>query len=134
MTDPTCPDRFPELIIVGSTADEVADKHFVRSAREVGDYEPFDVYETDEEYVARLFAPDLKPEDLDITIEENVLTVHGLIKQAPSVEGVSYRVEGEFTRFARFLIRIDAEKIQVGLENETLTVSIPKLRPRNQNE
>jgi HSP20 family protein len=98
-----------------------------------------DVYETEATYVARLAVPGLKPEDFDITVQQNTLTISGKVNREEP-EGAHYLVReqafGEFTRSIQFACPVDVEKVQASLSNGILTVTTPKAenaRPRRIN-
>jgi HSP20 family protein len=111
---------------------------FVRPGRwNAGDsWTALDVYETEADYVARLAVPGLKPEDFDITVQQNVLTMSGRVQQAQP-EQAHYLVReqpyGEFSRSIQFPCPIDVEKIEAHLTDGMLTIKAPKAetaRPR----
>ncbi len=90
-----------------------------------------DMYETDEAFVVKASASGLKPEDIEINITNNVLTIRGETKQEEKVEGARYhRVERRYGRFERSVAlptRVDADKVQATLKDGVLTVEIPKV-------
>ena len=52
-----------------------------RMTREVGGYSlPLDVCETDDEFIIRAAAPGMRPEDLDVSVKEDTLTIRGEMK------------------------------------------------------
>lgn len=96
---------------------------------------PVDVYSTDDEIVIQAAVPGLKPEDVDITIEGEALTIRGELP-AP-LENVNYlfqeRPAGKFVRVLSLNIPVDAGKAEAAFENGLLTLLIPKaeaIRPR----
>src|SRR5260370_5768096 len=61
-----------------------------------------DIYETEHELVVKADLPDVKPEDLDIRVENNILTIRGERKFEKKVnEGNYLRVERAYGSFAR---------------------------------
>jgi HSP20 family protein len=75
--------------------------------------------------------PGVKKEDLDITLENGVLTVKGSRKFEPMgakeqlLLGRSY---GTFTRAFSLPEHLDEEKLQANLDDGVLTIEIPKLQ------
>lgn len=72
--------------------------------------------------------PGVKAEDLDITLENQVLTIKGVRKfdsgqQGQLLLGRSY---GEFSRSFALPDYVDAEKLSANLADGVLTVTIPK--------
>src|ERR1700736_5576776 len=61
-----------------------------------------DIYETEQELVVKADLPDVDPKDLDIRIENNILTIRGERKFEKKVsEGNYLRVERAYGSFAR---------------------------------
>ena len=89
---------------------------------------PLDVYTTPEEVVIHASVPGLKPDDVQITLEGDTLTIKGEVK-AP-VENVDYvlqeRSYGHFTRMLTFNIPIQSDKAEASFENGVLTLVVPK--------
>lgn len=96
-----------------------------------------DLSENAEAYTIELAVPGLKAEQLEIGIENNVLTIKGEIKQETKEEGRTYhRVErryGTFTRSLRLPNTVNAEAISAELNHGVLRLEIPKaeaVKPR----
>jgi len=96
---------------------------------------PLDAYSTDEEVVILASLPGLDPEDVEITIEGDTLTIKGEIPEPP--ENVDYilreRRYGPFSRTLAFNIPVQADKAEASFKNGLLTLIIPKaeeIKPR----
>jgi len=89
-----------------------------------------DVVETEEHFVLRADLPGLSESDVNIEVEDNVLTVSGERKSEHEQRGEGYyRVERSFGSFSRSLTLpegINADSIQAKFENGVLEVRIPK--------
>jgi len=92
-----------------------------------------DLYETADDLVLQALVPGVTPENLDVTIEQNVLTVAGRYPQFVSPEQSRqltwYRKEipsGRFTEQLRLPVPVDASAIQASFENGILTLTMPK--------
>ena len=89
---------------------------------------PLDAYVTSEEIVIQANMPGVKPEDVEITLEGDTLTIRGT-RPAP-LENVNYvlqeRTHGEFQRTLTINVPVDADKAEAKFENGLLTLSIPK--------
>lgn len=74
--------------------------------------------------------PGVKPEDVKISVEENVLTIGGTKQQAAEehTERVHRyeRTYGTFERTFTLPATIDADAIKASFENGVLTVTLPK--------
>jgi HSP20 family protein len=94
-----------------------------------------DIYETEHELVAKADLPEVDPQDLDIRVENNILTIRGERKFEQKVSEDNYlRVERSYGSFARSFTlanTVNAEAIKADYQNGVLTLSIPK-RPETQ--
>ncbi len=91
---------------------------------------PVDIYETEHELVVKADLPDIKPEDLDIRVENNNLTIRGERKFGKKVNEDNYlRVErsyGSFSRSFSLANTVNADAIKADYKDGVLTLSIPK--------
>ena len=89
-----------------------------------------DIYETEQNLVVKADLPDIKPEELDIRVENNILTIRGERKFEKKVNENNYlRVErsyGLFSRSFSLASTVNTEAIQADYKNGVLTLSIPK--------
>jgi HSP20 family protein len=89
-----------------------------------------DIYETENELVLQADLPEVSEKDLDIQIENNLLTIRGERRLAPSVKEENFlRVErtyGSFSRSFRLPTSIDSERIEARYKNGVLTIELPK--------
>jgi len=89
-----------------------------------------DIYETEHELVVKADLPDIDPKDLDIRVENNILTIRGERKFEKQVNEDKYlRVERSYGSFARSFTlanTVNAEAIKADYQNGVLTLSIPK--------
>jgi HSP20 family protein len=88
-----------------------------------------DIYELDEALVIKAELPDMKREDIDVTVENATLTISGERKRASEVKQESYhrseRVFGMFSRAFTLPPMIDAGKIGAEYKDGVLTVRLP---------
>jgi HSP20 family protein len=89
-----------------------------------------DIFETEHELVVKADLPDVKPEDLDIRVENNILTIRGERKFEKKVTEDKYlRVErtyGSFSRSFSLSSTVNTEAINADYKDGVLTLSIPK--------
>jgi HSP20 family protein len=89
-----------------------------------------DIYETEQELVVKADLPDVDPQDLDIRVENNLLTIRGERKLDKKVREENYlRVERSFGSFARSFTlanTVNADAIKADHRNGVLTLTIPK--------
>jgi len=89
---------------------------------------PIDAYITDEELVITASVPGVKPEDVEITLEGDTLTIKGEINGP--LDNVNYMVQerayGKFQRTLRLNIPVQADKAEATFSQGVLTLVIPK--------
>jgi len=89
-----------------------------------------DIYETEQELVVKADLPDIDPKDLDIRVENNILTIRGERKFEKKVSEENYlRVErayGSFSRSFSLANTVNSEAIKADYQNGVLTLTIPK--------
>jgi HSP20 family protein len=89
-----------------------------------------DIYENEHELVVKADLPDVKPEELDIRVENNILTIRGERKFEKKVDEKNYlRVERSYGSFARsfsLATTVNSEAIKAHYNDGVLTLTIPK--------
>jgi HSP20 family protein len=88
-----------------------------------------DIYETEHELVVKADLPDIDPQDLDIRVENNILTIRGERKFEKVNEDNYLRVErayGTFSRSFTLANTVNAEAIKAEYQNGVLRLTIPK--------
>ena len=125
-----------------TTMDRLFDEGFSRPWRlmTTQDYEssfPVDVSQTDEEIEVRASLPGMRPEDVDITVANGVLTIKAQHKEETEDKKRDYyRREirhGSFQRAMSLPTGVDADKAEAHFDNGLLTLRLPKaesLRPK----
>jgi HSP20 family protein len=94
------------------------------------------VSETDRDFEVSLELPGMRKEDIEISLDDNVLTVSG--ERKAHYEGEEngrryHRVESRFGTFSRTLPLpniIDRENVSASYDNGVLTITIPKLEEK----
>jgi len=89
-----------------------------------------DIYETEHELVVKADLPEIDPKDLDIRVENNILTIRGERKFEKRVNEDNYlRVERAYGSFARSFTlanTVNSDAIKADYQNGVLTLNIPK--------
>jgi HSP20 family protein len=89
-----------------------------------------DVFDTQDAVVLKAELAGMKPDDIQIEVEDNVLTIKGERKFEEKVdEERYYRVERRFGTFQRSLALpqgVKADKIEAAYDEGILTVTVPK--------
>jgi HSP20 family protein len=91
---------------------------------------PCDIYETEKELVLKLELPEVKKENVHVTVDNRVLTLRGERKLEENIERENYhRIErsyGEFMRSFTLPTFVNAEKVAADFKDGVLTVTLPK--------
>ena len=98
---------------------------------------PVDIYEEGDRLVVKAAVPGFKAEDLDLAIEDNILTIKGETKSDTTGEEGNYlhreRVHGAFRRSFRMPEKVDVNLGESSYEDGVLTVTFPhreEMRPK----
>jgi HSP20 family protein len=96
-----------------------------------GDWAPrVDIAETDKAFVIKAEIPDVKKEDVKVTVDNGVLTIRGERKQEKEEKGKKFhRVEryyGSFTRSFTLPDNVDETKIKASFKDGILNLQIQK--------
>jgi HSP20 family protein len=96
-----------------------------------------DVHENGDEIVVEAALPGMAPEDVDITITGQTLTLRGEMKASSAENGDQYlyreRRFGTFHRQLQLPVRVEGERADATFEHGVLTLRIPKadeVKPR----
>ncbi len=97
----------------------------------LGEWAPsLDLKETKEALVAKVEVPGMDPKDIQVSLQENLLTIKGEKKQEKEEKDERHhRVErsyGAFTRAIRLPIAVDGEKVTASFKNGLLIITLPK--------
>jgi HSP20 family protein len=125
-----------------STMDRLFDEGFSRPWRFINTeaYDasmPVEVAETDGELVVKASLPGVKPEEVDVTVQNDVLTIKAEHKETEE-EGKRefYRREIRYGSFARSFslpVKVDADQAEASYDNGVLMLRLPKaasVRPK----
>jgi HSP20 family protein len=89
-----------------------------------------DIYENEHELVVKADLPAVDPKDLDVRVENNILTIRGERKFEKKVnESNHLRVErayGAFSRSFSLANTVNSEAIKAGYHDGVLTLTVPK--------
>lgn len=89
-----------------------------------------DVIENDSNVTVRVDLPGLKPEDVQVQVENNILTISGEMGDTVEKDNDRYhyreRTFGSFQRSLRLPNTLDTEKIDATFENGVLNITFAK--------
>jgi HSP20 family protein len=90
---------------------------------------PMDAYRKDDSFLLQLDLPGVAPESIELTVEDNVLTISAERPVPPKGDSVeSVIAERTFGTFARQVVlgkTLDSDRIEASYEGGVLTVAIP---------
>ena len=91
---------------------------------------PLDVVRKGDDTVIRASVPGIKPEDIQVSIEDNVLTIRGHTAEDHQDGDGTFlmreRRSGSFHRALRLPESVDVDKVQPHYLNGVLTITVPK--------
>ena len=90
---------------------------------------PVDIYETENELVLKADLPDLEEKDIDVRVENNLVTIRGERKFEKDNEDNYLRVErtyGPFTRSFSLPNTVNSESVQAEYHNGVLSLHMAK--------
>lgn len=105
--------------------------------RHSGEYPALNIWSNEVEAVIKAELPGFAPEDIEISVLQNTLTLRGTRQADELKEGETYhrqeRWNGRFTRSLELPFDVEKERIEADFRNGLLTVRLPRAaedRPR----
>ena len=96
-----------------------------------------DVVENNDAFIVKASVPGMDPDDLDITISDNVLIIKGEYKSDETISEEKYHVRerryGSFGRSISLPMSVNADEVEASYESGVLTLTVPKaeeVKPR----
>jgi HSP20 family protein len=148
-------DPLREALSLRRVMDELFEQSFVNPRWARGGQSqmmPIDVHENDQGYRVRIALPGVKPEDIDVTLNQNTLAVRGHVQYGTSEQPQGQQEAGQERQQGNWLMReigygtfersitfdrpIDPDHIQTEYEHGILTMKLPvseASRPRRIN-
>lgn len=125
-----------EMVSLKQAMDHLMEEAFVgprRLADLWGDsrrYVALDMYETKNDIVVKVSLPGVKPEEVDISLTGDLLTIKGEFKQEEETKDKHYmrqeRRYGAFSRELTLPVEVKSDKAEATYENGILTLNFPK--------
>ncbi len=134
MADITRWDPFAEMATLRHTVDRLFDDirpwRLVSPGEDGGGFFPVDLYETADDVVVKASIPGAAPEDIDISVTGEVLTLKGEVKADDGEKGQNYyrreRRTGTFVRQFSLPSEVDSSRAEAVFEHGVLTLTLPK--------
>lgn len=125
-----------EMMTLRDAMDRLFDDAFTRPfsvSREGGSNwssPAIDMYQTGDEVVLKAALPGIKPDEVQINVTGDVLTIRGETKQEEEKQDKSWQIRehrwGAFERSVRLPTGVIADKAKAEFDNGILTISLPK--------
>ncbi len=127
-------DPFQNAVSLRDAMDRLLQSSFVRPGGGLtgaaGGMLPLDVAETENEFVVTASLPGVKPEDVEMAVQNNTLTLRGEVKAEEERQGKQWHVRerrfGSFQRSVTLPTAVNADACEARYENGLLTVTLPK--------
>ena len=138
-------DPFREFAVLQDRMNRVFGDQYLRRDDDVTSHgtwlPPVDIYEAENhDLVLKAELPDMTREDIEVTVENNMLTLKGNKKLPNGVKEEQYRrIERNYGSFSRSFTlpnTVDASKVAADFKNGVLTVRLPfreEAKPRTIN-
>ncbi len=125
---------FRDLVTLREAMDRLFSESFVRPSTAFPTFgiegPAVDMYQTKEEIIVKAAVPGIKPEDINISVTGDILTIQGELKEEEKVEKANYlrqeRHYGQFRREFSLPTQVNADKAKAEFEHGVLTLRLPK--------
>jgi len=129
---------FHELSGMQQEMNRLFEDFFGEQRAEEGNWMPaIDVSETENETVVRAELPGMTQDDIELNLQENVLTLKGEKRQEKNEEGENFhrieRTYGKFSRSFSIPAGVKSEDVKATFKDGVLTITLPKpeeIRPK----
>jgi HSP20 family protein len=95
---------------------------------------PLDVVQEGDNIIIKASVPGVNPEDIDVSIENDVLTIKGQTKEEREHQEGNYlmreRRSGSFYRALRLPDTLDSDRAQPHYENGVLSITFPRMESK----
>jgi HSP20 family protein len=129
-------DPLHEALSLRRAMDQLFEQSFIRPRGMFGVLEeeaaiaPMDVCDTDQGYEVCMALPGVKPDDIEVTVQQNMLTVKGRVSSpVEEAERKNWTMReiptGTFRRSVTFDRPVDVDNIRTRFENGILAISLP---------
>ncbi|MFH1583247.1 MAG: Hsp20/alpha crystallin family protein [Candidatus Falkowbacteria bacterium] len=128
---------------IESANDEIEEQPILKSESSEwlgGDYDEgqlsIDVFQTPDSLIVKSTIAGVKPSDIDISINNDMLTIRGRREIQEKISEENYLIKecywGGFSRSVILPVEVEVEKVEAALDNGVLTVILPKAKSAKQ--
>lgn len=124
-----------DVVTLRDAMDRLFDEAFTRpwlarDGRSAAFAPAIDMYQTENDVVVKAAVPGIKPEDVQINVTGDLLTIKGETQESNEAREKSYQMReqrwGTFERTIQLPTLITAEKSKAEFENGILIITLPK--------
>jgi HSP20 family protein len=128
-----------EMMTLREAMDRLFDDAFTRplNMSAVSAMPAIDLYQTDDEIVIKAALPGIKPDEVQISVTGDVLTLRGEFKRQEQQKEATWHIReqrsGIFERSVMLPTEVQTDKSKADFENGILTITLPKaeaVKPR----
>lgn len=136
-------DPLRDMVSLREAMDRLFEESFVRPRSWLAPVEgvvrlALDIFESDDDVVVQASIPGVKPEDIDISVTGDTLTIKGETQEEKEEKTGNYHLRerryGAFQRSISLPTQINADKAKAEFEHGVLTLTLPKVeevKPRS---
>jgi len=119
----------PDTSITATNNGTVVDNNWLDKDESEGQLS-IDVYQTKDNIIIKSTIAGVKPEDIDVSIDNDMVTIRGSRSQEEEIAEDNYFYQecywGEFSRSVILPMEVNAEETEASLKNGVLTLILPK--------
>jgi HSP20 family protein len=125
---------FSEVLTLRNAVDQLFEDSIVRPSAYLSAVEsrgiPLNAYETKDEVVVKASLPGFKPEEVEVSLIGDTLTIKGEHKEEKEEKEGEYWLKehryGSFSRSFTIPVEVKGEKAEAAFDNGVLTLTLPK--------
>ena len=125
--------RFAEFDRLAANLDRLFDKSAAPNS--VSGIVPVDIMEKDGKYVVRASMPGINPDNIELTVENDILTIRGTTQhEAEFKDAKVYRREvssGSFTRSIHLPENVDVDAVEATFADGIVSITMPQVIEQN---
>ncbi len=125
-------DPFYDIVSARDSMDRMIDNYFGRLPMTFEGYGviDLDLYQTDNDVVVEASIPGIDPDDINISVAGEVLTIKGEVKNETESKNADYHIKerryGSFSRSISLPTQVVADKANAEFKNGILKLTLPK--------
>ncbi len=122
-----------EMMTLREAMDRLFDEAFTRPLAPSGGMQmpAIDLYQTDNEVVVKAAIPGINPDDINISLTADVLTLRGDYKQEDNIEDAQYHIRehrhGIFERSIMLPSPVEPNKAKADFDKGILSIHLPRV-------